>query len=732
GRQTAIEHGFLADFYRSGFNGLLRYFTATEFTGGVVTNWGLVPEQFFTVYLPLLLEDFTQLGVGLGLIGGLGLAITQPRRFLPLLLWYAIPIPLVIVYGQGEQSAFLLPSFLIFSIFAANTIILITQLLTRLLRPLLPTPYSLLPIPYSLLLLLIPLLIYPQLNHNLVWLTRKWNRDIYHEWSDALNHPLEPNAGLLAHWGDLTSFWYLQHTEQRRLDLRGLYPPTEDVVIDWYKRGNPYLYIAGPLQGWATGIQDRYQLIPWGRLVRIAPHEIDPVDLLPDLPSIDNAIFKDSLRLLGADAPAQATSGQLFPVTLTWQALTELHPRTTVSLRLVRDDGIVAQLDDSLRSGWFPTETITSGQHVLSYALIPVPIGTLPGDYRLQLVTYADVNRPWRLADGSPVLDLKPVEIVSPNANDVDVPVYLKQTFTHDFNGEITLAGYNYSVSRVSQGKGFGLEFLWQALKKPEDNYTLLVEALDANGNVLRSDELQPVGGKAPTGSWVAGQFIRDQANLVVPASAPPGEDALYVRLSWLRPDGSHLNLRRWQIPIGSSLDLDSLTIEEKEDRVFDPPSQMDFTVEANLDNKVKLLGYDTPVPIATNSESDLQLHLPECQTQEKGCQVSFEFYWQALSEMARPYRVFVHLVNDDGDIIAQRDKVPGIREKQPTTGWIPDEIIADPLDLPLPPDVSPGRYTLRLGMYLPPDGPRLPIMGIDNQPLGDFVKLGTIEFVEE
>ncbi|MCB0181121.1 MAG: hypothetical protein KDI62_23045, partial [Anaerolineae bacterium] len=688
---------------------------------------------------PLLTADLTRLGVVLGLIGGVGLAITQPRRFLPLMLWYAIPIPLVIVYGQGEQSAFLLPSFLIFSIFAGNTLILIPQLLTKLTsyisRPssyaLRPTPYILILIPYFLFLILIPLLLQPQLDHNLVWLTRKWTRDIHHEWADALNHPLEPNAGMLAHWGDLTSFWYLQYAEQRRPDLRGVYPPTEAVVADWYERGNPDLYIAGPLQGWAAGIQDRYQLIPWGRLVRIAPRQINPADLLPDLPHLDNAVFSDNLRLLGVDAPSQATGGQDYPVTLTWQALAELPSRTTVSLRLVRNDGIVAQLDDSLRSGWFPTETIAPGQHMLSYALIPVPLGTLPGDYRLQLVLYTSVRRPWILPDGSALLDLGPVEIVSPEPGDAPLPAHYKQPFTHDFNGEIELAGYDYSVSRVGQGKGFGIELLWRAKHQPEDNYTLLVEAVDAGGSVLHAVEVQPVAGEAPTGSWAAGQFIRDQVNMVIPAGAPPGDDALHVRLSWLRPDGSRLNLRRWQIPMGSSLELGSLDVVEKADRRFTPPP-MTFTLDANFDNQAKLLGYNTSLLSQPNATTDFQLNLLDCRTQEKGCQLSFEFYWQGISEMDRLYQVFAHVVNAEGEIVAQQDKVPGVRGKQPTTGWLPGEVVTDPLDIPLPSDLPPGRYTLRLGLYFPPDGPRLQILDAANQPTGDFVNIGTIELLDE
>ena len=52
GRDEAIGMGLLADFYQSGLAGLVRYFTAADFTGGVITNWGEVPQQFFTVYLP--------------------------------------------------------------------------------------------------------------------------------------------------------------------------------------------------------------------------------------------------------------------------------------------------------------------------------------------------------------------------------------------------------------------------------------------------------------------------------------------------------------------------------------------------------------------------------------------------------------------------------------------------------------------------------------------------------
>jgi hypothetical protein len=747
GRFEAIGRGLLADFYHSGLAGFVRYFTAADFTGGVATNWGQVPAQFFTVYIPLLLDDLTTIGVGLGLTGSLALAISQPRRFWPLFLLYALPIPFVLTYGQGEQSAFLLPSFLVFSLFAAYALVVINRLLATLSASVLDIRYQVssikdqgssvtfyvLRFTFYILrlapLLLIPTLFLPQIQHNLTWLTRKWTRAIYDEWADALNHPLEPGAGMLAHWGDLTSFWYMQQVEERRPDLRGVYPPDEMTVLDWYARGNDALYISGPLQGWAAGIEERYQLIPWGRLVRIAPRRLDPRQLLPHLAYPTKATFGDKLRLLGFDYPPMAPGGQPYPVTLTWQTLAELPEQTTISLRLTTQDGaILTQLDERLRSGWFPRETLPAGQHVLSYALVPIPLGALPGEYRLQLVAYESASRPWTLPDGTIALDLGSVTIApAPATAEPDLRKF-KSPPAHDFNGEIELAGYTYTVSRVGQGKGFGLMLLWRAITKPADNYTLVAEALDADGHVLRAVERLPVAGRAPTGSWQPGQLIRDQVDLVAPASAPPGETALQVRLSWRRADGASLPLRRWWLLLGNSLTLDWLEVTEKENRLFTPPA-IQYQLEANLENKARLLGYQTPLPAVPGAPNQFELKLAECiHAEAEGCQLKLLFYWQGVSEMEIPYDIFFHLVDAGGQIVAQQDGAPGRRGKEPTTGWLPGEVVAHPVELLLPPDLPPGQYSMHLGMYLPPTGPRLRLLDETGKPASDFVAVGVVE----
>jgi hypothetical protein len=86
-------------------------------------------------------------------------------------------------------------------------------------------------------------------------------------------------------------------------------------------------------------------------------------------------------------------------------------------------------------------------------------------------------------------------------------------------------------------------------------------------------------------------------------------------------------------------------------------------------------------------------------------------------------------VVDEQDQIITQRDWIPG-QGKQPTTSWLPDEVIADPINLTLPTDISPGQYKVILGIYLPPAGPRLLILDGEGQPASDSIEIGHIEIL--
>lgn len=82
---------------------------------------------------------------------------------------------------------------------------------------------------------------------------------------------------------------------------------------------------------------------------------------------------------------------------------------------------------------------------------------------------------------------------------------------------------------------------------------------------------------------------------------------------------------------------------------------------------------------------------------------------WQPLQAFAADWKVFVHLVDANGRVLAQFDGQP-LEGSYPTSRWIPGELIKDSYPLLLPADASPGPYRVLLGLYNEASGARLPV----------------------
>ena len=80
---------------------------------------------------------------------------------------------------------------------------------------------------------------------------------------------------------------------------------------------------------------------------------------------------------------------------------------------------------------------------------------------------------------------------------------------------------------------------------------------------------------------------------------------------------------------------------------------------------------------------------------------------WRAEAETPVDYRVFVHLVDETGAIVAQSDAAPA-GWARPTTGWLPGEYVLDTHTLTLPETLPDGPLSLRVGLYDPDSGARL------------------------
>ncbi|MGC9521943.1 MAG: hypothetical protein ACP5HG_08700 [Anaerolineae bacterium] len=112
------------------------------------------------------------------------------------------------------------------------------------------------------------------------------------------------------------------------------------------------------------------------------------------------------------------------------------------------------------------------------------------------------------------------------------------------------------------------------------------------------------------------------------------------------------------------------------------------------------------------------------------GGTLTVRLYWEAAqpaASLAETHFVFVHLLDADGALVAQDDGAPA-GGRYPPQAWFPGDVVPDDHALALHPELPPGTYTPRAGMYLWPSMDRLPARDATGTPLpDDVIMLGTL-----
>ena len=172
-----------------------------------------------------------------------------------------------------------------------------------------------------------------------------------------------------------------------------------------------------------------------------------------------------------------------------------------------------------------------------------------------------------------------------------------------------------------------------------------------------------------------------------------------------LRSIGSDVPYRLYHFDLGSRL-LQSA--QQAEQRVWTSPELApDAAAARSVDLPVRfgpaadLVG----VKVVTDSQSSA---------------VTVITYWQAVDPVTTPLRLFVHVLDANGQIVAQDDRMD-----TPPKDWRPGDLIVQVNRLSLP--VVDGSMWIEAGLYDPESGARLPVMK-DGQEVDQRVLLDSIE----
>jgi len=100
---------------------------------------------------------------------------------------------------------------------------------------------------------------------------------------------------------------------------------------------------------------------------------------------------------------------------------------------------------------------------------------------------------------------------------------------------------------------------------------------------------------------------------------------------------------------------------------------------------------------------------------------------WEPLQRTTRPYAVYIHLIDEIGAVVTQRDTWPGLG-RAPTTSWRIGRVFVDTYRLDVPESTyTPNRATVRLGLYEQEWG-RLPLLVGETVLPDQGLEAGTVE----
>jgi hypothetical protein len=406
---------------------------------------------------------------------------------------------------------------------------------------------------------------------------------------------------------------------------------------------------------------------------------------LSDLPQ--PMTFGSQMQLLSQDL----TSGEEeIRFTTRWDRQ-QSEDRFLVKLKLLDPNGHVwSQLETALLNEiyfypehWQPNET-----PVVTYRL-ELPPAIPPGTYQMELSLVDEVTDSQMpvLAEGGTFQGVHynagdlmlTLPEIPPDTKNMDMIAIGDVAWEED---SLRLLGHAKLPERVVAGGELNLNLYWQANKPLAEGLQVSMKIADEIPVVL------PLS-RYDSGLWQPGTIIQEKYRLQIPPEMSAGDVPLSVKP--LFSDDNEMD--------GPRHALGDVEIQVT-DRLLSLPKNIAIPLYAVFEPGIILRGAEPgDVTITTGDALDLVL------------------FWQTEVQTEEPVTAFVHLVDDQGNIMAQLDRWPG---GLPSNIWVQEQVIVDEYELELAPDIEPGTYKIVVGLYTAENGRRLPVSDADGRPYPD------------
>lgn len=254
-----------------------------------------------------------------------------------------------------------------------------------------------------------------------------------------------------------------------------------------------------------------------------------------------------------------------------------------------------------------------------------------------------------------------------------------------DVGGLLRLEGYTLASDEVTSGDILQLTLFWRATGPIDRRYKVFTHLLDPAGHLFGLRDAEPLGGARPTTSWRTGELIVDRYGLPVLPGTPPGEYLIEVGMYGLE-DGRRLPITAQDGHSGDHIILHEVRVLRP--KAPPPVPALDMQQARVIGGEpIDLLGF------SFGRAGALDQPLTALRPGEVAELVCF---WQAPQAPAGDCEATLRIAAPDGRARLEQSWAPA-GGRYPSGLWPPREILRDPVHLPLPGDLAPGRYTLLL-----------------------------------
>ncbi len=263
----------------------------------------------------------------------------------------------------------------------------------------------------------------------------------------------------------------------------------------------------------------------------IAPAYALPARLSGDaaVPNPVHITFDNQAELVGYTLPQKSVApGGELPLTIYWRAVTRMTEDYSVYIRLYDSTGaVVGRWDAFPGGGLYPTRLWQPGEIIVDQYRVPVTFDAPgPGVGRIEVGLFRRL----------PLQDLTARDpagrTITPTVARFKIAgvsnVKIENPVTYNFGDKMALVGYS-APGTAALGSEISVKLFWRSLVVMNEDYTVFVHLVDADGKTVAQKDAPPQSGAYPTSFWDVGEVIEDEHVLAIPRDLPPGNYTIDV-----------------------------------------------------------------------------------------------------------------------------------------------------------------------------------------------------------